>query len=445
MAAQNVLLLIADDWSPIARCYGNDVIHTPNIDALAKRATVFENAYCTTPSCAASRANILTGHYSHQHGQFGHSHGIHGFRTQDKYATRSMPALVRKAGAYSGIIGKAHVLPWSAYPFDVVEVGTPASNIDMRQRVSQFYKNAGDRPFYLHVGSTYPHRVKSIFDPNWQGEEFIPSDTVYDPKKVILPDWLPDTPAVRQDLADYYRFVTRFDQFVGVMLQELEKAGKADSTTIILMSDHGMPFPAAKASAYDSGHHCPLLIAQPGQKASRSKAMVNWCDILPTVCDAIGVKKEDMPDDLPGRSVLPILNEKSPAGWEQTFFSHTTHEVTNYYPYRVVHEQRFKLVHNIAWRMQMPLGSDLFASPAWQAVRKGKLERMGKRQTRKVLFHDREELFDTQNDPAESVNLINDPAHKATAERLRKDLLAFRERTGDTWLSVDEQEVFDWD
>ena len=81
MSHRNVLLLIADDWSPIAGCYGNEVIKMPSVDALAARGTLFQHAFCTTPSCAASRANLLTGHYSHTHGQYGHSHGIHNFHT----------------------------------------------------------------------------------------------------------------------------------------------------------------------------------------------------------------------------------------------------------------------------------------------------------------------------------------------------------------------------
>lgn len=62
---RNAMLLIADDWSPIAGCYGSPVIQTPNVDALAARGTRFTHAFCTTPSCAASRASLLTGHYSH--------------------------------------------------------------------------------------------------------------------------------------------------------------------------------------------------------------------------------------------------------------------------------------------------------------------------------------------------------------------------------------------
>ena len=68
---KSVMFVIADDWSRIAKCYGNDVIRTPNIDAFAERGVVFDYAFCTSPSCAVSRACILTGQHSHTHGQYG--------------------------------------------------------------------------------------------------------------------------------------------------------------------------------------------------------------------------------------------------------------------------------------------------------------------------------------------------------------------------------------
>ena len=112
---RNVLLLIADDWSPIAGCYGNSAIRTPNVDALASRGTVFTQAFCTTPSCAASRACVLTGHYSHTHGQYGHTHGIHNFHTH--LSMPSIPRTLGSAGFATGIVGKLHVQPSEVYPW----------------------------------------------------------------------------------------------------------------------------------------------------------------------------------------------------------------------------------------------------------------------------------------------------------------------------------------
>ena len=85
-------------------------------------------------------------------------------------------------------------------------------------------------------------------------------DVNYDPEKIPLPPYLPDVPDARKDLADYYRAVSRLDVGIGLLLKELEASGRAEETLVFITSDHGMPFPGAKASSFDSGHHCPLLI-----------------------------------------------------------------------------------------------------------------------------------------------------------------------------------------
>ena len=95
-AQRNVLFLIADDWSRIAGCYGNSVVRTPRIDAFAREGAIFDQAFCTSPSCAVSRACILTGYHSHTHGQYGHCHGIHGFSTHP-ILPRRLPASRRMA------------------------------------------------------------------------------------------------------------------------------------------------------------------------------------------------------------------------------------------------------------------------------------------------------------------------------------------------------------
>ena len=106
---RNVLLLIADDWSPIAGCYGNSVIQMPNVDALAARGTRFSQAFCTTPSCAASRASILTGNYSHTHGQYGHSHSIHNFHTH--LSMPSIPACLAQGSSANCTFSRRRYTP----------------------------------------------------------------------------------------------------------------------------------------------------------------------------------------------------------------------------------------------------------------------------------------------------------------------------------------------
>ena len=428
----NVLLLIADDWSPLAACYGNSVIQTPNIDALARRATVFDHAFCTTPSCAASRANILTGQYSHAHKQYGHSHDPHGFRTHGAFAEKSLPAVLRHNGVYSGLIGKDHIAPHSAYPFDFFEKGNPGSVDAMRQSARRFFAGRDGRPFYLQAASKYPHRTSDAgFDPEQCADELKPGDVSYAPEDVIAPDWLPDTEATRRDLADYYRFVSRFDRFVGAMLEELEAAGQAENTAVILMSDHGMPFPGAKASFYDSGHHCPLIVSRPGGKALHNNALVNWSDIFPTVADLLGMQSDALPDDLAGRSFLPVLDQSEPEGWDRTFFSHTFHGIGEFYPYRVLRERRFKFVQFLAHGLPMPIPVDLYDSPTWRDVREKLPGKLGQRDATASLYHEPEELYDLEADPHETTNLADRPEYAETVERMRRDLLALRRETGD--------------
>ena len=154
---RSVLFVIADDWSRLARCYGNEVIRTPHIDALAERGTVFDYAFCTSPSCAVSRACILTGQHSHTHGQYGHCHGIHGFRTHEWMP--STPALLQANGYATACIGKKHVEPASVYPFAYEPEVDARSPEDMASKVTEFLGAHPEQPFYLHVGSAYPHRA----------------------------------------------------------------------------------------------------------------------------------------------------------------------------------------------------------------------------------------------------------------------------------------------
>ena len=429
---KNVLLLIADDWSPLAGCYGSRVIKTPKVDALAHRATRFTNAYCTSPSCAASRANILTGHYSHTHGQYGHSHSIHNFHT-----AASMPSVPRQLGDAeyaTGIIGKLHVQPQSVYPWthDMQKVpGSPRNVPQMASMAREFFADIGDKPFYLQMGFTDPHRDFG----NQRAYEGV-EEIRYNAADVPVPDFLPDHPDVRAELADYYQSISRLDTGIGLAIEALHEAGRADDTMIIVMSDHGMPFPGAKASSFDSGHHCPLLIARPGAAEVECDGLVNWSNIAPTIFDWCGV---ETPEGLPERSMLPLLDQPHPTGWDETFTSHTFHEVTNYYPYRALRGRQYKYVRNLYPELTRPLPSDLWASPTWQAVTEEHLPMMGQRPTEEFLHQRAEALFDIEADPVEANNLIDEPALAEVAAQMRTKVRQFRLATKDPWVLASRQ------
>src|SRR5215472_15313770 len=333
---RNVLLLIADDHSPIAGCYGNPVIKTPNMDRLAREGARFSNAFCTTPSCSASRSVVLTGLHNHANGQFGHAHAPHNFHTH--LESPSIPRIAKKHGVATGVIGKLHVLPPQVYTWDFVSDGgakpQPTRDVyGMAQEATRFFQSIGGRPFYLHIGFGDPHRAGRGF-ANERGYKNVKKN-VYSPGDVIVPPFLPDKPEVRAELAEYYQAIDRLDQGAGFLLEALEKAGRAKDTLIIYMSDHGMPFTGAKGSPYDSGLRCPLIISTPEMKRRGlvNDALAHWPDISPTVLEWIGLP---LPEERHGLSLLPILEQENPAGRDQFFFSHTFHEVNNYYPFRGV-------------------------------------------------------------------------------------------------------------
>ena len=441
-AHRSVLFIIADDWSRLSRAYGDPVVQTPHIDALTERGVLFDYAFCTSPSCAVSRACILTGQHSHTHGQYGHCHGIHGFRTHE--GMQSVPKLLRAAGFATACIGKKHVDPPSVYPFAYEPRVNARSPLDMAAKTRTFLAMNPDRPFYCHVGSTYPHRAGRLF-----GNENVPPGTTpapYDPAKIPVPNFLPDNEDARRDLAEYYESVTRYDQVVGAVLEALEESGRAEETLVFVTTDHAMPFPGAKASSFDSGHRCPLIVSSPEQarRGLVNKALMNWVDFCPTILDWCGVSYPEKAAPLPGRSLLPILEDDSdrPGGgeWEETFFSHCFHEVTNYYPYRVLRGRRYKLVQNLASGLTTPLPSDLFRSITWTAVRRDGVEALGERPRAHFESQPAEALYDMESDPAEARNRIDDPELAETVSEMRSRLTAFRIATKDPWLEQSFQE-----
>ena len=171
---------------------------------------------------------------------------------------------------------------------------------------------------------------------------------------------------------------------------------------------------------------------------------MNWVDYCPTILEWCGVEPPQGEVALPGRSLLPILEDDTPhpggGTWEETFFSHCFHEITNYYPYRALRGRRYKYVRNLAHRLETPLPSDLFRSLTWTAVREEEIEMLGRRPRAGFLQQDREALFDMEADPDETRNLIAEPALAGVAAEMRAKLLAFRRETRDPWLEVSFQE-----
>ena len=129
-----------------------------------------------------------------------------------------------------------------------------------------------------------------------------------------------------------------------------------------------MPFPGAKTTLYDEGIHLPLIVSSPAQskRGVRNNAMVSWVDITPTILDWAGAASAV--STLAGRSILPILEQSDPQGWDRVFASHGFHEIQQYYPMRALRTREYKYIVNLAAPLEFPIAGDIAASPTWQAM-----------------------------------------------------------------------------
>jgi N-sulfoglucosamine sulfohydrolase len=472
-APGNIVLVVSDDHSPDMGCYGNPVVRTPHLDALAAEGTRFVNAFCTTASCSASRSVILSGLHNHANGQYGHQHHFHKFSSYDNLV--SLPVYLAHAGYRTARCGKYHVAPEPVYQFETVIPGPTRNGYVMAENCRKFIGEESDKPFFLYFCVSDPHRGGGVakelphqpdrFGNPAPGNSYPGIDeVVYDPAEVIVHGFLPDTPSCRAELAQYYQSISRIDQGVGRLIQVLKDEGVWDNTLLIYISDHGIAMPGAKTTLYDGGMHSPLLVRHPGGQGRGvvHHAMVSWVDLTPTILDfarvldaSTGRVTQEVLDRIPpnrtrtdpqttrdtdrgdmhGRSFLPILDQPDAEGWDTVYASHTFHEIQMYYPMRVVRERRWKLIWNIAHPLPFPFASDLWAAPTWQAQwARGPDAPFGQKTVATYVHRPAFELYDIQDDPYEGNNLADDPQHAEQLERLKNRLKEFQRTTNDPWI-----------
>ncbi|XP_031609103.1 N-sulphoglucosamine sulphohydrolase [Oreochromis aureus] len=484
---RNVLLIIADDAGFETEVYNNSVVHTPHLRSLAQRSVVFKNAFTSVSSCSPSRSAILTGLPQHQNGIYGLHQGVHHFNSFDE--VQSLPLLLKQTNVHTGIIGKKHVGPGSVYPFDfayteenssVLQVGRNITRIKLLVRKffqthkeEAFQRKNGEkaeesnrenikseeRPFFLYVAFHDTHRCGhsqpqygAFCEKFGNGEKEmgrIPDWTpqYYTPDQVKVPPFVPDTPASRADLAALYTTVSRLDQGIGLVLQELREAGYENDTLIIYSSDNGIPFPNGRTNLYHSGTAEPMLVSSPEHRerwGDTSEAYVSLLDITPTILDWFSVPypSYSLPGTpasqvhLTGRSLLPALVTE-PTSWHTVYSSQSLHEVTMYYPIRSIQQGPYHLLHNLHYRMPFPIDQDLYVSPTFQDL----LNRTTLSQPthwfkslEQYYYRARWELYDTRTDPLETKNLVSDPSYSGVLESLRQDLQKWQWRTGDPWV-----------
>ena len=359
----------------------------------------------------------------------------------------SLPLILNRTGGdiWYGIIGKKHVGPDYVYPFPFDYSGKTfgldqvGRNITkMKELVSEFFSLAKTKgkPFFLYIGIHDPHRGGSKiakygqFMERWgdgsSGMGIIPdwSPTNYSPDDVKVPYFLPDTNATRSDLAALYRTISRYDQGIGIFMKLLKDYGFDDNTLVFLTSDNGIPFPNAKTNLYEPGMGEPLFISNPLAKERWSvttEAFSTHTDFVPTILDWFGLPTPSytlngMNVTLQGKSLLPVTVKEPTTGYDKAFSSHNFHEVTMYYPMRVLRNKQYRLIHNLNYKMPYPIAQDLYYSPSFRDILNRTMSGEALpwfKTLEEYYYRDQWELFDLEKDPEELHNLAYDPAYES--------------------------------
>ena len=444
----NILICISDDqsWAHTG-ANGDPVVRTPAFDRVAREGLRFVHSFCDAPTCGPSRSAILTGQPIWRLEEAGNIHST----LPAKFATYT--GELQKAGYKTGYTGKGWS-PGKLAPGGRIEnpAGTSYAKRNLQPpfkaiRNTDYAGNFDDfldavekeTPFCFWLGTSEPHRAYE----NGAGKR-----TGKDPAKVIVPSIFPDNAIVRSDLLDYYVEIEHFDLMVQRAIASLEKRGHLDNTIVVVTSDHGMPFPRAKASLYDWGSRVPLAIRWPRgiRNPGRDvKDFVHLSDLAPTFIEAAGA---DVPSMMTASSLMKIFSDQNMNDRDAAYIAMERHdgcrEGGKGYPCRAVRTQDYLYIYNFEpgrWpsgspdprvcARSIPFG-EIDTSPTKSFMMESRMEH-GIAHLAELSFGMRpaEELHDLKKDPEQLANVAGLIEYSAIQHARRRQLFDHLKKTRD--------------
>ena len=440
----NFVFVLVDDlrWDELA-CTGHPFSQTPNIDRIAHEGTRFRNAFCTTPLCSPSRANLLTGLETHNHGILDNIN-----RSEQSHQLVTFPRVLQeKAGYHTAYIGKWHMgndetarpgfdhwvsMKGQGTSFDpeLNENGTQinhtghTTDVLNQKAVEYLQSDHGEKPFCLYLAhkALHPELMQrddgSITDP--KAAKFLPAKRHAEMYRADAIRWrfnvrnsLKGKPALQRPIEgleplgratgtkegtikDRLRMLAAVDEGVGMLFDALEKSEKLKQTIIIFTSDHGYWYgehglSVERRLAYEEGLRIPLLARGPefGLGAGKIRdEMVLTTDLAPTVLELAGLKADALPK-MDGRSLVNLLKGKTPDTWRHSFLIEYNTDTV------------FPRVHKMGFRA--------IRTKRWKLIRYLELDGM-------------DEFYDLRTDPYEMRNRIDDPTHAEMVTKLNRQL-----------------------
>ena len=423
-ARPNVLWIYLEDVSGWFSCYGDTLINTPNIDALAAAGTRFTRFYTPAGVCSATRSAVILGAMQT-------SLGVHHHRSSRNLAV----------GTKHDGIGMIHL------PSDVA----PLPQLLRRHGVYTFNEGGkDDYNFVFKIDDFYDFVPRArgwgpaelVAGKCWAGlkpgQRFFgqvqlgggklgaAAPKVVDRSKVQVPPYYPDIPEVREEIGAHYDCLLKTDEQVGEIIAALKRDGHYENTLIFLFSDHGYRMHRHKQFVYEGGVHMPLIVAGPGIAGGQVREdLVSGIDLAPAVLAAFGVAR---PAHMEGRDFL--ARDHRPREFVVAARDRCDFTIERI---RTVVTPNFQYLRN--YLTDRPFMQPSYKDP-WPVSKRLRemMERGEMNEAQNVFFgasKPAEELYDLANDPHEIRNLAGDPRYAAELKRHRQLLADWIKSTGD--------------
>ncbi|MDA1370633.1 MAG: sulfatase-like hydrolase/transferase [Proteobacteria bacterium] len=396
----NILWITSEDHGPHLGCYGDLYADTPNLDLFAERGMLFKRAWSTAPVCAAARTALITGVYPPSLG----AEHMRSLVSMPAFM-KMYPQFLREAGYYCSNNSKED--------YNLIK---PDGVWDDSSPQGHWRNRPAGQPFFSVFNYTMTHESQ-IRAPD--------ANTIHDPAGVRVPAYLPDTPEVRSNWAQYYDRITQLDSVVGERLAELEEAGQAKDTIVFFYSDHGSGIPRSKRWPYNSGLHVPMIVYFPDKwrhlapveygPGVQSERLVDFMDLAPTTLSIVGIEPTSY---MQGRAFAgPFQQQSKP--YMHAFRGRMD---DRYDLSRTVTDGRYLYMrHYMPHRIYGQYVTYMFETQATQ-VWKQRYDEGRLNEVQRKFWEPKppEELYDLENDIDEINNLVDSPAHHSILAELKR-------------------------
>jgi uncharacterized sulfatase len=417
----NLLLFLADDMTYTdLGCYGSPDVKTPHIDRLAAEGVRFTRCYNAAPTCSPLRQSLYTGLYPVRN-------GAHPNHSRVYEGVQSLPHYLKSLGYRTGIVGKRHEAPASAFPFEMLGGShgdggkTPEGEDLPLGKAREFMARDLKQPWCLVVASNQPHGPWNRGDAS-----------AYEPARLTVPPYLVDTPKVREGLSRYYAEITYMDAQVGKTLAFLKDLELEDNTVVLWLSEQGSQMPFGKWTCYDTGVHAAAILRWPSKVAEGgvSDALLSYVDVVPTFVDLAGGNPAEL--DLDGKSFAALLSGKTKRHNEVVFSVNTTRGIyhgSEAFAIRSATDGRWLYVRNLhsdkKFQNVITHKEPIFAS--WKTIDTD----FARSRVNAYINRSAEELFDLRDDPWCLKNLAGKKETTKAQALLSRRMDAWMKQQGD--------------